>query len=155
MISYGFVKFYGFDRTKIHNLTAVISTLLLLTVAVVGGAHILIDWFTTPLSSCSLLLDGEETRSWGPGLVEVWHRCVPTRYVHKFNNKEPIERRTTKCNFEQPGNMTLAWLNNKRGVVVLATLFCSKIHVFSKPFTWEEVSDLAKWSTAGRLYLQT
>jgi len=28
------------------------------------------------------LLDGEETRSWGPGLVEVWHRCVPTRDLH-------------------------------------------------------------------------
>jgi len=33
----------------------------------------------TLLHLCSLLLDGEETRSWGPGLVEVWHRCVPSR----------------------------------------------------------------------------
>lgn len=29
-----------------------------------------------------MFLDGEETRSWGPGLVEVWHRCVPTRDLH-------------------------------------------------------------------------
>jgi hypothetical protein len=30
----------------------------------------------------SLLLDGEETKNWGPGLVEVWHRCIPSKDVY-------------------------------------------------------------------------
>ena len=30
----------------------------------------------------SLHLDSPESRSWGPGLVELWHRCVPRQLIH-------------------------------------------------------------------------